>query len=143
MDKKIKLTKILAIISFVIFVISLLLPYTKYRIYGIDPNAFTPSGPGYKEEFVLLFVFTLPLLIFSLIRHSLFSRVICLIVSIIFFIVVLIFYNSNFKGDYQVPAIGFYMLIFVSLLFLAISILKMTIPVPIRKPKTNELLDNF
>lgn len=145
MTKKLKITRIIAIIAFVVYLITMVLPYKSlvdvYDEFGTD--TYHPAHYGYKSDYILFFVFFIPALVFMLLKHSLTMKILSFITAVLLFGFSVLTLYTDFYPDYSKPNIGFFLFLFSALLILIASIIKFPIQVPRKKYKQHELLDDF
>lgn len=139
MKNKLQLSKILVIVAFFIFTISLLLPYQ--TDYDYDMNPILPNKSGLEDSFYMLYIFFAPLLVLFLLKHFQILRILCLLGAILLFCLVIFIYNINFN-DYYKANLGYYLMILASFIFVIAGTIKVTVPVQ-RKRITTDILDQF
>ena len=147
MNKKLIITRVILILAFVMYLISLLMPYKIYQeVNPLAPqDTYRPysGGPGYDTEYILFFIFFIPALVFGLVRHTITMKALLLVFSVLLFGFVCFVYSEDFSPDYSRPHMGFFLFFISTVLFLAVAIYKIRIPVPNRKEKHLDLLDDF
>lgn len=139
MKNKLQLSKILVIVAFFIFTISLLLPYQ--TDYDYDMNPILPNKSGLEDSFYMLYIFFAPLLVLFLLKHFQILRILCLLGAILLFCLVIFIYNINFN-DYYKANLGYYLMMLASFIFVIAGTIKVTVPVQ-RKRITTDILDQF
>lgn len=139
MKNKLQLSKILVIVVFFIFTISLLLPYQ--TDYDYDMNPILPNKSGLEDSFYMLYIFFAPLLVLFLLKHFQILRILCLLGAILLFCLVIFIYNINFN-DYYKANLGYYLMMLASFIFVIAGTIKVTVPVQ-RKRITTDILDQF
>lgn len=145
MTNKIKITRIIAISAFVMFAFTMILPYSSNKHFDESGNVAYQSA-HYGYEFVFFFILFIPAVLFMLLKHNLAMKILTIIsTTLLLGISILVMYVSFYFFSRSVfkPNIGFYLFLFSGLLMFVASILKLTIKVPIKKPKQTELLDDF
>lgn len=144
MKKRLILSRVVAIIAFLAYMVSLLFPYKLYVDTSIDGQiTYSPSSIGYNSEYILFFVFFIPALVFILVRHTLVMKVFTTIVCFALFGISCVALSEDFSSEYSKPHVGFYLFFLGAFLFFLVAIYKLFIPVPIKKPKNSNLLDDF
>lgn len=144
MNRKLIITRVILILAFVTYLVSLLMPYKMY--YEDDLQIVYTSyagGRGYDTEYILFFFFFIPALVFGLVRHTITMKALLLVFSTLLFGLACFAYSEDFSPNYSGPHIGFLLFFISTVLFLAVAIYKVRIPVPKRKEKTLDLLDDF
>lgn len=147
MNRKLIITRVILVLAFVLYLVSLLMPYKVY----VEMNPLAPhdvdtsysGGPGYDTEYILFFVFFIPALVFGLVRHTITMKALLLVFSTLLFGFACFVYSEDFSLNYSKPHIGFLLFFIGTVLFLAVAIYKLSIPVPKRKEKNLDLLDDF
>lgn len=144
MQKRLKITRIIAIIAFVMYVITMILPYTSVKNYD-DSGNFTYYPANYGYEFVFFLIFFIPALLFMLLKHNLAMKILAIIsTTLLFGLSILVMYVVfSLSHSYAKPNIGFYLFLLAGLLMFITSIIKLTIKMSGKKDKQYELLDNF
>lgn len=145
MTNKLKITRIIAISAFVIYSITMILPYSSNRDYDYKIKVtYYATDYGYDAGFFLFFIIYIPAFIFLLLRHNLAMKILSIITNTLLFgLSTALMYFIFFDSTYSKPNIGSYLFLLAGLLMFVASILKLTIKVPIKKPKQTELLDDF
>lgn len=147
MNRKLIITRVILILAFVLYLVSLLMPYKIYVetnplvIHSVDTSY--SGGPGYDTEYILFFVFFIPALVFGLVRHTITMKALLLVFSVLLFGLACFVYSEDFSLNYSKPHVGFFLFFIGTVLFLAVAIYKLRIPVPKRKEKNLDLLDDF
>lgn len=145
MTKKLKITRIIAIIAFVVYLITMVLPYKSLvDVYGdFGADNYHPAHYGYKSDYILFFVFFIPALVFMLLKHSLAMKILSFVTAILLLGFSVLTLYTDFHPDYSRPNIGFFLFLFSALLIFLASVIKIPIQVPRKKDKQHELLDDF
>lgn len=145
MERKLKITRILALVAFAIFVGSLFLPYVKFKPelgYPLPTTYLLLHTSGMDLGMYMYCVFIIPILIFCFVKHSLLMK--WLIFS---FVVLLLSFSLSLTIQMSFDAkllIGIYLFLLSNLLFLTTSIIKFLIPVPKKHSNNNiNVLDDF
>lgn len=139
MTNKLKITRIIAIIAFVTYLITMILPYVSY----VGDGTYYAMDYGYKSGYVLFFIFFIPVLLFILLKHNLAMKILSIITGTLLFGLSILIMYAAFPTDYSKPNIGFFLFLLAGLLMFVASIIKFTIEVPGKKDKQHELLDDF
>lgn len=145
MQKRLKITRIIAIIAFVMYLITMILPY-KSVLYGygeFETEEYHSGHYGYKSDYIIFFVFFIPALLFMLLKHSVAMKILSFITAVLLFGFSVLVLYTDFHPDYSKPNIGFYLFLFSALLMLVASVIKFPIQVPRKKYKQHELLDDL
>lgn len=143
MERKLKITRILALVAFAIYTGSLFLPYVKFELDHFFPTTYSALRTlGMDLGMYMYCVFIIPILIFCFVKHSLLMK--WLTFS---FVVLLLFFSFSLTIQLSFDAkllIGVYMFLLSNLLFLTASIIKFVIPVPKKHSNNNvNVLDDF
>lgn len=143
MERKLKITRILALIAFAIFVGSLFFPYVKFKLNHLIPASYSPLHPSGMDLAIYMYCFfIIPILIFCFVKHSFLMKWLTFVFVVLFLsFSVLLTIQLSFDAKLL---IGVYLFWLSNLLFLTASIIKLLIPVS-KKHSNNtvNILDDF
>jgi hypothetical protein len=156
MTKKLEIIHGLVWITFVVFTFNLFVPDYKHTFAYSDPSGQSHDIYGnhdFQLKFIMFVLLCIPLMIMTFIKHSNFSKITSLVLSIIMLLGYYKFSFANSEYGYYsydrddfagyAPYAGFYVVGICVFIFFILSILKVIQTTAKKVTSNQDILDNF